>query len=981
MDEDLLEKTKDSVVPVLVIDSPETESLFNQTVVVTGSVTDDGAVLPELHYSVKNELGEIKAEGVVELTAETVDSGVKGTFSFSFSTSSMDTDVLLEMTAVDWNDNEAEVVSVKLLYPGSSIPTFSVQPGNDSIALSWDALPEAASYTVYYSPKGEEFLENTAHSFTLTADEVGESAEISMTSEEYDIANGWMTKVRVKAESETGSWLSPLLTAIPVSCFTLIPKSNCYTDKIALSWKPFHTPAGERVNYTVWRSSSYDGVYSRISSDSLDEAFYEDTGVPEGQTVYYKIGYTVGEGVEEASSSEPLAAETSVLDPDASADADVNLLLTDDTELINHVEFASDGSRAFAIDSIYVSSTTSYVSYLMETSLSGSGANGTVMEISVPEVSGNRMTIHGLKATPERTYVALSAKEDGVTTRQIRSYDISVPGSMTYNPSENISFSSICRGLNYGTPGGTETLFYFDSAGLRSVDISDPASPGTPVTHSALSGIVGPTYVQDVAYAGGYLYILHYVSASTDWNLTAYDVTAHTQTTYTLHHRVIGSEVYGAFSLEADASSGNLVVAASGYHYQYIYPADKGFLWYFDIGTDPADPSLERYEEMGIRIDDVEVLGARAFCSTYNGLVLVVDLNSTALIARSEIKARGYGPDLDVADGSARVIVASGSSGVSYTVIEDSQSPSYGDIVSLGYGGIARNNVCFADGYLYAPTGQTTMKSYTQRSDGSLTLFSERAMDTRSVLVRGNYLFTGYKTLTIARMSAKGDVASMEVLAELNVMGDITGLAIRGDYLYVSEGNFGVEIFNISDPSRPESIGWANSFGEAREIFIARDRLIMADTSLGLRCFDVSVPESPELLGDFRDTDSDAGTDGLSVAGDYIYWATSTGLFVLRGEDASTWRNASSVSGDPGSALDWVDTEMNCLNAQGDALYAAVKASQFYFGAFDITLPAKPDLFYMNYDTYIKNSPVMVVSGSHFFSHQEHDMRPFYLPR
>ena len=306
MDEDLLDKTKDSVDPVLVIDSPETESLFDQTVRVTGYVTDDGAVLPELNYSVKNELGETKAEGIVELTQEIVDNGVKGTFSFHFSTSNMDSDVLLEMVAVDWNKNETVAESLKLLYPGSSIPTFSAEAGNNQITLTWDPVDGADSYTVYYSPKGEPYFENSANTVTLTAEEVGDSASVILTKSEHDVDNGWMTKVRVKAESETDSWLSPLLDVIPVSSFSLFPKSNSFTDKIELSWKPIHLPDGEELNYAVYRSTVADGVYTQISSDSLNQASYVDKNITSGSLWFYKIGYHSEDGTKSDTLSEAL---------------------------------------------------------------------------------------------------------------------------------------------------------------------------------------------------------------------------------------------------------------------------------------------------------------------------------------------------------------------------------------------------------------------------------------------------------------------------------------------------------------------------------------------------------------------------------------------------------------------------------------------------------------------------------------------------
>jgi len=986
LEKSLLDKAKDDTAPVIVITSPVTESLFDQTVIVEGTISDNGNELPVLRYSVINDLGEEKSGDTIELQPMETESGVKGSFSFSFTTSNMDSDVLLHLTAVDWNSNEKSAEPLRLLYPGSAIPSFSIKSGNDQIELLWEAVEGASGYNIYYSSNQDAFLESTSERISLTAEEFEDSMPFVLNKTEHGINNGTLTRVRVKAESESDSWTSPLLSVVPLSPFSLIPRSNCFSDRIELSWKKIRLPDTESVCYTVWRSDAADGTYSRISPDNLDQPFFRDTNVSPGQVWYYRIGYTPRASVTADLLSEPIAASPVVLSPDLSSGTAVQQLLTSGTNKIQKVAFSRDGSRAFAVN--YVDGTHSQ---LVETDLSSGRISGSPIDIQ----AASTVTVYDLVVTDQRVYVAVRLK-NGSLISKILSFDISFPGRISPMDSENKTFSNPVQEMRFGNPGGTDTLFiYCQSSLFYSVDISTPETPGSPVLHSALNGITSASNLFDMEIAGEYLYILHRTRHETvpamdpkkyfyTYHLTTYNTVSRTGSTDLIYKDlpyISNSDplpLYGKFCLTADETSGKLIVAATGFEYQYNYPVDKGFLWSYDISADPANPSAEQYREMAIRIEDIKMKGSKAYCSTYNGSILIVEISSSGIVKSSDISARGNGVCLDLHKSSNRLIAASGSSAASLVKFAEYPPSIYGDSIPVGFGGIGGNGACFDGSFLYVPNNGTPKKLnvFSAGSDGTLTKHSELGLKVKNVLVRGQYLFTGYSDLTVSRMTTPGRVDNLMPVS-VHLLGDVNCFDIWGDYLYVSEGSAGVEIFNISDPAAPVSVGWANSWSKSTEILVADDRLYMVDNDFGLRCYDVSVPEKPVHLGDFCDESSTKRGRGVSVSGDYVYYATDTGLFVLPAESASNWRNALTAGNSHGSAVEWIENDIYGLEAEGDLLFTTMKeGTNCYLSAFDIQIPRKPELFYMDYNKSLGSMAGIEVFGNSLFAWMEHQLYP-----
>jgi len=255
----VIDQIKDKDAPVVYILSPENNDAYSQTMTVTGEVTDNGTELPVMFYTVSDESGLSKKEGDIAVTAAEADVGVEGTFSFSFTTSEYSTDIILSITATDWNGNAGEPVTLRLVYPGSTLSSFSLTPGNKQVSLSWETVPAAAEYTVFYNRNGTAFTEGSAESFVIAAEDFDESTPVVLTEGEHGISNSIMCRAKVKAFSAGGDeWSSGVLETLPLSPYSLLPKAECFEDRIVLDWRP----ATGGATYQVWRSENgEDGNY------------------------------------------------------------------------------------------------------------------------------------------------------------------------------------------------------------------------------------------------------------------------------------------------------------------------------------------------------------------------------------------------------------------------------------------------------------------------------------------------------------------------------------------------------------------------------------------------------------------------------------------------------------------------------------------------------------------------------------------------
>ena len=258
INEEMFLQVKDTLVPAIIISSPEDGAYCAKTVVVTGTVSD-----------ISNDTG---GTGLVKtLTYEILSTDIsgeitfntEGEFSFNFNTTSLGSKFVLKISAEDWNGNTANRSITLNIMVENNIPSFTAIPGNHQVKLEWDDGPLSAKYTVYYATDG-----------TIPSEQVGTS--IDNISSPYTITvldnSAYHTFLLASQSNDGGETNWPGYEyAIPLSPSTFLPQLRNEYGTITLSWGEIQG----YDKYKVYRSNERDRVYSNISG-IISTNFYID---------------------------------------------------------------------------------------------------------------------------------------------------------------------------------------------------------------------------------------------------------------------------------------------------------------------------------------------------------------------------------------------------------------------------------------------------------------------------------------------------------------------------------------------------------------------------------------------------------------------------------------------------------------------------------------------------------------------------------
>lgn len=102
----------------------------------------------------------------------------------------------------------------------------------------------------------------------------------------------------------------------------------------------------------------------------------------------------------------------------------------------------------------------------------------------------------------------------------------------------------------------------------------------------------------------------------------------------------------------------------------------------------------------------------------------------------------------------------------------------------------------------------------------------------------------------------------------------ITGIVVRGDLAYVTAGDAGLNIFDVSNPADPFRVGFYDTPGIANDVYVSGVYAYIADDDQGLRVVDITNPTTLYEVG-FYDTLGYATS--VAVSGNYAYVAASIG--------------------------------------------------------------------------------------------------------
>jgi hypothetical protein len=264
----MLLQVKDAIGPVVTITSPVEGSSYAATVAVAGIVKDCSTASGEA-----GTVASLRYEVLATAIAGDVAVLQDGSFSFLFSTASLSGSLVIRVTAEDWNGNPV-VASLTLVDQGA-IPSFSADPGNAQVNLTWNPVPLADHYTLYYEKTNA--IPNELYSLKI------ENAISPLVISK--LTNGNMHTFLLRSHSSEGedNW-SDIVKAIPLSSSHLAPTLTPGFKDILVEWNPISATD----EYEVWKSTSRNGPFLNISG-AIRGNTYRDSSVLQNQHYYYSI--------------------------------------------------------------------------------------------------------------------------------------------------------------------------------------------------------------------------------------------------------------------------------------------------------------------------------------------------------------------------------------------------------------------------------------------------------------------------------------------------------------------------------------------------------------------------------------------------------------------------------------------------------------------------------------------------------------------
>jgi hypothetical protein len=141
-------------------------------------------------------------------------------------------------------------------------------------------------------------------------------------------------------------------------------------------------------------------------------------------------------------------------------------------------------------------------------------------------------------------------------------------------------------------------------------------------------------------------------------------------------------------------------------------------------------------------------------------------------------------------------------------------------------------------------------------------------------------------------------------------------VAIEDTLAYVADGNSGLQIVNVADPSEPHLVGSVNTPGFAADVFVEGTRAYVADKDGGLQIVGVEEPEQPYQIGSYGDWGS---AWAVEVHWPLVYVANGrAGLLILNATDPENPQLVGALD-TPGLAKDVHVSEGLAFIADGDS--------------------------------------------------------------
>jgi hypothetical protein len=821
--------------PTVDISSPSDNSAYTQSVTVQGTAVDAEGRLKSLAWTVTGALGVL-----VTGTVPTTDIGTGGSFSIQFSTLSFSGPIGVTVIATDWNDNAGQAMRT-LASPGSALSSFSVTPTNREVNLNWDPV-QGATYEIYYTTNGT--LPNTGvPNLTPVAPPIAVPG----------LENGAVHVFLLKAHTATADYWSNYVRAIPLSQFTLAPKVTPGYREIRLDWNAI---SGTN-EFEIYRANSPIGPWSNYTG-VIQGTSYVDSNVNESQAWYYKVKPALAGSLESTyNGARPLT-----LSPNA-ADSITSLLLPGAS---NRVRSSSDGKWAFI-----AAGTTGVLVVHVDP------IQYPTLYATIPTANAQDIEIYGNYA-----YVA-----DGAGGLVI--LDISNPTNVVVRGSYSAGIVN-AKSVTVSNTAGTVYAFVVDltnnpTAGDTAIRTFNAANPSSPVYLN---------YYSNATYQFKDISATYYANSATYLFGTSKEAELPPRSelvrlTFNTSNGALSTPiVYNNATYFSDSVSVKPVTTVADYVFQ-VGEARAALEppWPYVLMTvSIAGMTLQGTSPTGNGFVDslpgnLTVSGTRAYVADGRGLQVVDLTTPTVPTLVGFWNTPGASTGADIIPAGTHAFIVAGALG--FQVVTLAQA---GSLTSAGaWSSVNIMDVAVRESNAYVCVGGAGAKLQILGIDNPASIqvlgsiVDSRMTNPAGIALSGDYAFIAdsAKGLVVLDIRNTGLPAGV-VGAAPSVFGSMQSIAIKGDYAYIASTG-GLQVFDISDPASPFSVGHYDTDGGGMHDVVIRDTTIYTTDGAyfqpnSLMVLSIANPKDPVLVGK-------AATSGMTMDSISLYdkWAFVTDEF------------------------------------------------------------------------------------------------------
>ncbi|MCB9061741.1 MAG: hypothetical protein H6622_09490 [Halobacteriovoraceae bacterium] len=473
-------------------------------------------------------------------------------------------------------------------------------------------------------------------------------------------------------------------------------------------------------------------------------------------------------------------------------------------------------------------------------------ANGLIiLDASIP----SNLTVHAQENTVGSAYRLHVGATHVYVLDYISNLHI-VNVSDTTNPLSNPINESTYSGTFLGvTVNGTETIAYLSSSsGIEIIDISDKANPTLITTFTDFSSVTDPIWSANNLYVGSgtALQILDvsvpssptvigfvnlsgsivdiesigsYIVASTSAGIEIIDVSD------TFSPNVVGSLSIPGFSHKGLAVKEDSIIIGGFSEFSIIDMSDK------------TDPKLAFRSDVPHGIAEDIIANSTHFFMANN-------LSGTRAFSFSELPGQNIGINFeageitDIIVSDDKLYYSDNVGGFGIANYRTSDFP----LSELRHKDTRKLDIAFERNRIYTADAELGFSIYDITNISSPELIGQLAppggFSPMKIVVRDSIVYGSFESIGI-RIYDTSTPSSLTQIGSLGFKGN-EALFIFGDYLYGADGNNGVGIANISDPSSPLMLGQFDTTGFANDIVANDSYVFVADGSNGLVILDAS---------------------------------------------------------------------------------------------------------------------------------------------